>query len=380
MNVLHVSPAFYPATYWGGPIFSVYGLCNALATLPGVELRVLTTDTAGPHRYQKVEVAQLPMRYPSGYEVYFTRRLAGTSVAPGLLMRLLAMIRWADVVHLTAIYSFPTIPTLFVCRLLEKPLVWSPRGALQATEDWNGASKRKLKGIWERICSVAMPKQCVLHVTSEKERAASAARMPNAATVVIPNGTDIPESLPARQWRPGAMLRLLYLGRLHPSKGIENLLQALSQIDDDAVTLDVYGAGESRYARSLVSMADQLGLKQRVRFRGRVEAEEKTKAFLGADICVLPSYSENFGMVVAEALAHGLPVIASQCTPWGEIEDHACGLCVDNSPETLAKAIRRMRECDLGAMGSRGRQWMKVAFSWDDVAKRMNDLYRSMAR
>jgi hypothetical protein len=148
VKVLHVTPAFYPATHWGGFTRSVPGLCDALAQKPAVDLKVLTTDSDGPETQQNISVKSFPKRFPAGYDVYYCRRIAGRSVSPGLLLRLWSLARWADVVHLTATYSFPTIPTLLVCRILRKPLVWSPRGALQR---WPGTSRARAKSVWEKI-------------------------------------------------------------------------------------------------------------------------------------------------------------------------------------------------------------------------------------
>lgn len=164
MKVLHVVPAFYPAVYHGGPICSLYSLCNALAR-QGVDLRVLTTDSAGPRK--SVQVDAFPTMTPAGYPVYFCRRRFGVSVAPGLLAYMMRLIRWTDVIHLTAVYSFPTIPVLLSCKVLDKPVVWSPRGSLQR---WEGSRRPTLKAVWERVCRVAAPRRLVLHVTSEEER------------------------------------------------------------------------------------------------------------------------------------------------------------------------------------------------------------------
>src|SRR5215467_15665864 len=114
LKLLQITPAFYPATYWGGPIYSVYGLCNALAKNAEVELRVLTTDTAGPQLSESVDVTGFPMNYPPGYEVFFCHRQWGASYSTEMFRRLWSMIRWADVVHLTGVYSPPTIPTLLL--------------------------------------------------------------------------------------------------------------------------------------------------------------------------------------------------------------------------------------------------------------------------
>ena len=105
-------------------------LNNALAHLPDVELKVVTTDSAGPHISDRLDVTAVDRGHFPNQEVIFTRRIFGSSISLGLLRRLPALVRWADVVHLTATYSFPTIPTILVCRYLRTPLVWSLRGAI----------------------------------------------------------------------------------------------------------------------------------------------------------------------------------------------------------------------------------------------------------
>lgn len=377
MKILHVTPAYYPATYWGGPIYSVYGLCNALANIPGVTLRVLTADAAGPKRSDSVQVSNFPERYPGGYEVFFCRRLWGASISPGMLFRLWPMIKWADVVHLNGVYSPPTIPTLLICRILGKPVVWSPHGALQR---WEGATKPLLKRAWEWACNALVKRgRCILHVTSEQEGADSRARILNATSELIPNGVEIPEGLPDREWLPGGKLRLLYIGRLHPIKGIENLLHALKIFDGHNVSLSIFGSGEESYVNSLKELVRQLGLGGQVWFKGHVDGEGREQAFLGADVCVVPSFSENFGMVVAEALAHGVPVIASKGTPWSGLDNHGCGFWVENDAHSLVQVISRLRGLDLNSMGSCGRHWMKEQYGEDAAAKKVWLLYESLS-
>lgn len=377
VKIVHVTPAFYPATYWGGPIYSVYGLCNALANINAVTLRVVTTDSAGPSRSDAVEVSAFPMRYAGGYDVFFCRRWWAASVSPSMFLRLWPMIRWADVVHLTGVYSPPTIPTLLICRLLGKPVVWSPRGALQR---WEGTTKPLFKKAWEWICNALIkPGRCILHVTSKHEAAVSVARISKAVAELVPNGVDIPEALPDRVWLPDGKLRLLYLGRLHPIKGIENLLRALTTLDDGSVSLAICGSGDEAYSLGLRQMVRELGLERCVSFQGHVNGEEKKNVFMQADVCVVPSFTENFGMVVAEALAHAVPVVASRGTPWAEVEKHGCGLWVENTPESLAVALGEIKSRDLAEMGKRGRAWMARQFSWDSVANRMLNLYERLA-
>ena len=319
----------------------------------------------------------MPEHMPAGYEVFYCAKTIGKDLSLGLLDKLPATIRWADVVHLTSAYSFSTIPTLLLCLLMRKPVVWSPRGALQR---WGGSTRPSLKKIWELTCNALLnPERCVLHVTSQDEAEESRRRITRARIEIVENGVDIPAHVPDRSWVPDGAPRLLFIGRLHTKKGIENLLQAL-KILDERVSLTICGTGEADYESSLRAQVDDLGLSRRVRFAGHIEGEAKSRVFQNADICVVPSYTENFAMVVAEALAHGVPVIASRGTPWREIESHDCGLWVENDPESLARAIEQMRVQDLHLMGQNGRRWMQESFSWQSASERMYTIYERLVR
>jgi len=376
LKILHVIPAYYPATYWGGPIFSVYALNNALAQLPDVFLKVLTTDAAGPRVSERLEPSDMVRLYPN-QEVIMTRRLVGACVSVELLRELPRLIRWADVVHLTSTYSFPVIPTLAICRILNKPLVWSPRGAIQDAHEWKGAKHRRPKKLWELFCNMLIRSDSVLmHTTSEREQNATQARIPKALAMIVPNGVDVPSVTPEREWLPNGQLRLMYLGRLSPKKGIENILLAINQLHDPSVSLTIYGTGEVGYVAHLKELTAHLGhFENTINFAGHVNGEAKSAAFHVADACIVASYTENYCMVVAEALAYGVPVIVSHGAPWAEIEKKRCGLWVDNSPESLAQAITRIRTMGLQKMGELGREWMQMEFNWEVIAKSMHKIY-----
>jgi glycosyltransferase involved in cell wall biosynthesis len=340
--------------------------------MPGVELRVLTTDSDGPSR---IDVKAFPAKLPEGYDVYYCRRWFGADIAPRMFWRLPQMIRWADVVHLTAVYSPPTIPTLFLCRLLGRPVMWSTRGALQS---WRERTRANVKSVWEKTCNLfCSPDRVMLHVTGEPERVASVERIKHASVVVIPNGIESPPTNGNKRPRAEGGLRLLYLGRLHPIKGIENLLQAMATMTN-GVTLSVCGAGEADYLARLKSLATKLDLNQRVTFHGRVDGEAKERQFTEADLCVVPSFTENFCNVVAESLARGVPVVASKGTPWARVTEIDCGLWVDNDAATLAGAIRQMQTMPLSQMGARGRAWMERDYSWRAIGNEMVSTYEAL--
>ena len=375
VKVLHVTPSFYPAHVYGGPTRSVYELCGNLAR-KGCDVRVLTTDANGPDAVLDVDTTQAVD--VDGFRVRYCHRIKDVSISPTLLRLLSPSIRWADVVHLTAVYSFPTIPTLLACRMLSKPVVWSPRGMLQR---WQGTTRPALKTIWEGACGFVAPRSLVLHTTSEAEREESLARLPGVEMFVIPNGIEVPEQ--TAQVNGHKLLRLLCIGRLHPKKGIENLLEAYRLLNGSLsvpVSLTIAGAGDPAYTRQLSERIRQSGLAGQIKMVGEVLGADKANTFINADVVVVPSHTENFGLVVVEALAYGLPVIASTGTPWQGLREMGCGLWVDNRPESLAAAIKEISQMPLREMGLKGREWMQKEFTGDIMAEKMIAVYRRITK
>jgi glycosyltransferase involved in cell wall biosynthesis len=374
MKLLHVVPSFYPAVCYGGPIHSVLNLCLSLRKL-GCEIRVLTTDANGDRRLtqtQQKDAAIQPL------QVQFCRRLGDGMIAPRLLQRLSVEGAWADVIHLTAVYNFSTWPTLLAARFRRKPLVWSPRGTLQR---WQGSRSIAAKAAWETVCRFLSPRRVALHVTSEQEAAESSDRLGNLGSWVIPNGIDVPPIPPPSP--KDDRLRLLFIGRLDPKKGLENLISAVSLLlkcRSSNSCLKIVGNGDPKYVASLQRLVAEAGIGNQIDFCGHLDGEQKYQAFAGCDVVVVPSHTENFGMVVAEALAHARPVIVSRGTPWSEVEKRRCGLWVENDPASLASAIQQIYSADRLAMGLRGREWMVSDFSWHEQARRMIELYEHMMR
>ncbi len=366
MKILHVTPSFYPATYWGGPIWSTKAVCDGIAARPGFELRVLTTDAAGPTTAERVTPAALP------YPVEYARRIAGHSTAPALLRQLPRAIAWADVVHLTATYNFPILPTLTLARIIGRPVVWSPRGALQATHDWAGAPRKRAKRLFEHAAHLLRPRDTILHVTSEAEAAQSTQHLGQIETALIPNCVDIPAN--TRNRLDDGTLRLIYLGRLHPKKGLDHLIAAMKRLPSNTY-LDIYGTGDADYVDQLIHETTSV---PHIRLRGHVEGAAKAQAFANADLFVLPSHSENFGIAVAEALAHGVPTITTTGTPWAALDRQGCGRCISLGRDDLAGVIMEMARADLRAMGAKGRAWMRRDFSPAAMVDRFAALYRNV--
>lgn len=373
LRVLHVVPSFWPALLrYGGPIESTLQLCRHLAAA-GCEVTVLTTDSNGPGTRVAVETGS-EVELAAGMRVRYYRKLMRNSVAPELIRNLARYAAAADLVHLHAVYNFPTIPTLAVCRRMHKPLIWAPHGSFQK---WPGRRRALAKSVWNGLCRKIVPAHTIFHATSEPEAESIRTALPGLSIAVITNGVTIPDSSPGPAGGADT-LRLLFIGRLDPVKGIENLLQAcaiLRRREAPSFTLTLAGDGPEAYRKGLHELVHRYELTDRVRMIGPVNGDEKERAFAEADVAIIPSFTENFGIVVAEALARQRPVIASHGTPWAEVERVGCGLWVENSPAALSEAVCRISTMPLPQMGEKGRRWMIERFGWPAIAQQMLACY-----
>lgn len=371
LKIAHITPSFYPAVAYGGPIRSTLQLNQSLARA-GCDVRVLTTNAGGKDATVDVDT-RAPVLFEPRLSVRYMKRLLPHSVAPSLLTAIPEFVDWADVVHLTGIYNFTSFPTLAVAKRMHKPLVWSPRGGLQR---WAQSPRRGAKAAFEWVSERLLPEVTLLHVTSEAEAADSSARIHAYGTRIVPNGVFVPDEPPTHV--PSSELRVLFLGRLNTIKAIEHLIDACAKLYADSACpfrLSLAGAGTPDYEAALRKRVQERGLGGVTQFLGNVPDADKEALFASHDVLVLPSFKENFGMVVAEALAYGLPVIASQGTPWQVVEERSCGLWVDNSPASLAEALRQMANLDRQAMGKRGHALMTERYAWPSIARAMTRTY-----
>jgi len=228
---------------------------------------------------------------------------------------------------------------------------------------------------------VALRAVQAFHATTPQEEAHIRALFPTVHVGCVPNGVDIPEDAKLRGWRVGPSEPfLLFLGRLHTHKNLDLLLRAWAPVarDNKMLSLCLVGPDDERIGEQLRQLASDLGLERRIHLLGRRDGEEKSTLLARARALVLPSKSENFGNAVAEALAHGTPVITTTGTPWSEALSRGCGWWVEPSEVALGAALREATELPserLAEMGARGRVWMQEAFSWPAIAARMRAFY-----
>jgi glycosyltransferase involved in cell wall biosynthesis len=199
---------------------------------------------------------------------------------------------------------------------------------------------------------------------------------------IVANGIDLP-TLRLKPAKPGPHRRVLFLSRIHPKKGIDLLLRCWSSLErsHDDWELIIAGPDEGGHAADMKMLAEELFLK-RVRWAGPVYGDEKSALYRAADLFVLPTHAENFGLVVGEALAHEVPVITTTGAPWDELEANGCGWWIELSERVLASALdeaMRLSDETRREMGARGRAWVEQAFAWPAIARQMAEVYEWVA-
>jgi glycosyltransferase involved in cell wall biosynthesis len=281
-----------------------------------------------------------------------------------------------DVIHTNSLWMMPNVYPAASVAGTDCRLVISPRGTLS---DWALSRvrwRKRLVGCWGQ--HHALHEAHCLHVTSEHELEECRRFGLKNPVAVIPNGIDCPVQL-SRSPDDTKELNLLFLSRIHPTKGVDLLLRAWHRLEGEFPrwTLTIAGPDQHEFAEQMKSLMRRLGLR-RVRFVGEVTGARKTAAFLQATLFVLPTQSENFGNAIGEALAHGVPVVVSRGAPWAAVHEERCGWWFELSEEILVLTLRQAMElpqADLAAMGQRGRQWIQRAFSWPAIGERMYRTY-----
>lgn len=362
MKILIVTPSFYPAYVYGGPIEATKQLALAWIEL-GHTVRVLTTNANGKGVLSESDLAGKEI---SGLLINYKKRNFGSSTSLGLLRSLPWEIRNADLIHLNAVYSFPVVPTILLARFFKKPIVWSPHGALQK---WGGTRKRLLKRVWDITCRIILPRNAVFQFTAESEKAESLKNFGETRSLISSNGIHVPDFVPDKT--RSKILRCLYLGRVSRKKGLENLISAFRYLPKEEFTLDVFGGGIEGYVSELKKLVSTNNVSDRVSFKGIIDHDKIGEVFANHDVLILSSYKENFGNVVTEALSFGVPVIVSKGAPWSGIEREGCGLWIENDPESIAQAVKKISTMPLEEMGIRGREWVVKEFNWIDQADKI---------
>jgi len=198
---------------------------------------------------------------------------------------------------------------------------------------------------------------------------------------IIPNGIDLYQGAltgTVKSNNNKSIRKALFLSRVHPKKGLANFLKAWSSVRPKNWLLQIAGPDQNGHLQDILDLAVQLGVKEQVEYLGEVDDHKKWAIYRAADLFVLPTFSENFGVVVAEALLQGIPVITTTGTPWEDLHTYSCGWWVEPSEDGLRQALFEavnLPPDHLAKMGQRGHNYVQ-RFDWSVIARQMLDTYQ----
>ena len=294
----------------------------------------------------------------------------------------------ADIIHSHALWMFPGIYARRAAARLDRPLVISPRGML---DPWSLERSRVSKRLAARLYENRNLRLAyLLHATSDLEAESIRRFGLKQPITVLPNGIDInaasePGSREVLERRFPELQRkrwLLFLGRLDPKKGLDTLLELWRQMGPRFPDWRLVIAGpdlEGFGARMIAAVASAPELLSRTTFTGMLEGEEKRAALAHAELFVLPTHGENFGIAVAESLAHGTPVVTTTAAPWEALVRRDCGWWVEPEGNAIKGALEMalsLPASELSRMGENGRELVREQFSWDSIGAQWVEVYR----
>ncbi len=358
---------------FGGPSQSVPALAVALAHT-AVEVEIITCEPPPGYGLPLLPPLDLVQTRLLPYACRSTRWLPWTNAFTGTLREACAA-STNCIIHDHGLWLPTNHAAACAARKSGCPFIVSPRGMLTAWALRHKSLKKRLA--WMLFQRRDVEHARVLHATSAEEARTFRNAGLRRPIAVIPNGVQLP---PWQEHVEGNPKRrtVLFLGRIHPVKGLLDLVQAWARIRNDGWGVVIAGGDDGGHRAEVEAAIRTEGLDRDFSFVGKVDGDAKWGLYQQADLFVLPSHSENFGIVAAEALACGVPVIATRGTPWEDLATHRCGWWIKIGSEPLAAALAEATALPDDArreMGRRGRQLMETKYTWPRVAAQMRAVY-----
>jgi len=377
-KILHVIPSVGPQR--GGPSVLMRTLARALSQA-GMEVHVATTDDNGPGRL-RVPLG-VPQQEDGATFWYFPRQTRFYTFSWPLTRWLARHVREFDLVHIHALFSYAALPAALLAHRAGVPYIVRPLGTLNR---WGIENRRPwLKKLSFRVLeSRILASAAGIHYTSEQELAEAGDLGVSAHPLVIPNAVELPvgqASWPVRTVEDRKVI--LFLSRFDRKKGLDLLFEAFARVRTQCpgAVLVLAGTGDPAWVATLKNNAERLGIASDVIWAGFLSGDDKWAALRAADVFVLPSYSENFGIAVLEALACGCPVVLSdQVGIHREIAHAGAGIVTQCRVEELAAAILNvLTDAALRRrMSENGVRLARQQFSLEAVSRQLAAAYAAV--
>ena len=284
-----------------------------------------------------------------------------------------------DLVHRHGIWTDPQWAALQWQKRNEKPVVISPHGMLDPWAVGNSSWKKKLAG--KLFANESLRRANCIHALCRSEVESIRAYGLKNPVACIPNGIELPDAVERRERAGKNKKQLLFLGRIHPKKGIAELLQAWNRLSACRKTeweLLIAGWDDGSHEEGLKTATENMGLSGSVRFLGPKYGKEKDELLRSVDAFVLPSYSEGLPMSVLEAWAYGLPVLMTEFCNIPEGFAAEAAIRIEPNKDSVAGGLEELcgaSSDELETMGAKGRALVEEKFTWGKIASDMNAVY-----
>ena len=368
----------------GGLFESVRHLSHGVQAIGGIDLEILALEDAR-------SADDAPRWNPLPTTIHAVRGPEAFGYAPTLLPHLLSSD--PDVLHVHGIWKYPSVAVNQWHKRTGQPYIVSPHGMLEPWALQNSRLKKRLAmWLYEKAC---LSNATCLRATSMMEVESIRSAGLRNQIALIPNGVEMPPESAVRVL-PGfsssggesgldgvpKTRTALFLSRIHPKKGLLNLVEAWRQVAPVGWRLSIVGPDEGGHLAEVQCAVKLAGLDGSVDFPDEAWGDDRWNFYRDADLFVLPTFSENFGLVIAEALACGVPVITTRGTPWEELLTKQCGWWIDIGVEPLVTALKdaiSKLPTETNAMGLRGREWVTGQYSWEPISKMMTVTFQWLA-
>lgn len=365
MKLLFISTHFIPDYHYGGVVESSSGLFKYLRKLANFSISCVSKNPDAVKKY-----------IPAGNHCYKSLFFHRFGFSLDAIFGLWRDVKKSDAVLINGIFTFPVTLAQIYSVFFKKPFIVAVRGGLQP---WSIAHKKLKKHFYIKFITIPLMKRAkYIHVTSLEEEKNIKAMGINK-TINVSNGIDadifntLPDKYSFKRKYDGKFI-FLFMSRMDKEKGLDILFEAYrkfcSQFVKDKHILLLVGPDNQNYLKRMSINYK----KENIEYINGVYGNDKIKLIRRADVVLLPSYSENFGNIVAEALACERPVITTTGTPWKNIGMVGCGNCIKPNPEYLLEAMIKIyskNDKELKIMGDKGREYILKNFRWDLKAQEL---------
>lgn len=394
MKILAVAPNYWPAFIHGGPVFSLHYLNKALVR-KGIYVTVYTTNVdidAEVPANKEVEVDGVKITYFTFTKLFDFIAKHGWQLSWRLSRALKNNLQTFDLIYISTVWNYSTIAASYYSRCYKKPYVIAPRGMLYPETFYKKIWKKWL--YYRFALAGALKHAAAIHYTCEDEANKTQAFLSlKNLPIIIPNGVELPK-LCSPPDKGGLTIRypylkdkkvILFLGRINWKKGLDILIEGFAKLfrDRQDVHLLIAGSDEEGYATRVKKWIRNYRIDSGVTFTGILNGKDKLEAYSKSDIFVLPSYSENFGLSVVEAMALGLPVVISNKVGISkEIAINKAGIVVDTNAGSLYRGMKLLLEDThlKEATIINGKKMAEENYSIDKIADKMIEAFENIIK